>query len=81
MAHSDIRRFGEERVDLPADIAKERRQKVNDLRDQPSKWMKDHPTCGIAKSYLSGSLAKSTALETSSDVRLQVHGQVRAVRS
>lgn len=73
IVHSDIRRFGEERVNLPSDIAKERRQKVNDLRDQLSKWMKDHPTCGIAKSYLSGSLAKGTALKTSSDVDVALY--------
>jgi len=73
IAHSDIRLFGEDRVNLPADVAKERRQKVNDLREQLSKWMKDHPDCGLVKSYLSGSLAKGTALKTSSDVDVALY--------
>ena len=39
VSHSDIRRFAEDRVNLPADIARERRQKVNDLRERLGKWM------------------------------------------
>lgn len=73
IAHSDIRQFAEDRVNLPADTAKERRQKVNELRERLANWMKDHPECGIAKSYLSGSLAKGTALKTSSDVDVALY--------
>lgn len=73
IAHADVRRFAEEKVNLPADVAKERRQKVNDLRDRLAKWMKDHPDCGFVKSYLSGSLAKGTALRTSSDVDVALY--------
>lgn len=32
--HSTIRQFAEARVNLPADVAKECRQKVNDLRER-----------------------------------------------
>lgn len=71
--HEDVRRFGEDRVNLPADTAKARREKVNDLRDRLANWMKDHPECGIAKSYLSGSLAKGTALKISSDVDVALY--------
>jgi tRNA nucleotidyltransferase (CCA-adding enzyme) len=70
---SDIRRFAEDRVNLPADIAKERRQKVNELRGRLSKWMTDHPECGLAKSYLSGSLAKGTALKACGDVDVALY--------
>ncbi|MCZ7665670.1 MAG: CBASS oligonucleotide cyclase [Thermoleophilia bacterium] len=73
IAHADVRRFAEDKVNLPADIARERRQKVNDLRERLGKWMKDHPDCGLAKSYLSGSLAKGTALRTSSDVDVALY--------
>lgn len=73
VSHSDIRRFAEERVNLPAETARERRQKVNDLRERLGKWMKDHPTCGLVKSYLSGSLAKGTALTISSDVDVALY--------
>jgi hypothetical protein len=75
ITHSDIRRFAEDKVNLPSDIAKERREKVNDLRERLGKWMKDHPDCGLAKSYLSGSLAKGTAIRghTSSDVDVALY--------
>ncbi len=73
ISHADIKRFAEDRVNLPSDIAKERRQKVNDLRDQMSRYMKEHPDCGIRKSYLSGSLAKGTALRVSSDVDVALY--------
>jgi predicted nucleotidyltransferase len=73
VAHADIRRFAEERINLHADIAKERRQKVNDLRERLARWMQDHPECGIAKSYLSGSLAKGTSLKNSSDVDVALY--------
>ncbi len=73
IAHADIRRFGEERVNLDAATAKERREKVGSLREQLARYMKDHPTCGLAKSYLSGSLAKGTALKTCSDVDVALY--------
>lgn len=73
IAHADIRRFAEDRVNLPAEIAKERRQKVNDLRERLGKWMNEHPDCGLTKSYLSGSLAKGTALKTCSDVDVALY--------
>lgn len=73
ITHADIRRFAEDKVNLSADIARERRQKVNELREMLAKYMKDHPTCGITKSYLSGSLAKGTALKTCSDVDVALY--------
>ena len=73
IAHADVRQFGEDKVNLPTDVAKERREKVNDLREKLAKWMKDHPECGLAKSYLSGSLAKGTALKTSSDIDVALY--------
>jgi len=73
IAHGDIVAFAEDRVNLPADAAKERRDKVNDLREKLTRWMEHHPDCGIAKSYLSGSLAKGTALRTSSDVDVALY--------
>lgn len=73
IAHADIQRFAEDRVNLGQDTARERRDKVGQLRDQLAKYMKEHPTCGIAKSYLSGSLAKGTALKTCSDVDVALY--------
>ena len=73
ITHTDIRRFSEERVNLDQDTARERREKVGQLREQLARYMKDHPTCGLAKSYLSGSLAKGTALKTCSDVDVALY--------
>ncbi len=73
IAHADVRQFAEDRVNLPAETAKDRREKVNDLREKLGRWMTDHPDCGIVKSYLSGSLAKGTALRTSSDVDVALY--------
>lgn len=73
ITQADIRRFAEERVNLDAETAKERRQKVGALRERLERYMKQHPTCGIAKSYLSGSLAKGTALKACSDVDVALY--------
>lgn len=67
ISHDVIRHFAETKINLPSDAAKARRDKINDLRDRLAKWMKVYPDCGIVKSYHSGSIAKGTALRTSSD--------------
>lgn len=71
--HSTVRQFCEDRINLPADAAKERRGKVHDLRERLAKWMKENPDSGLVKSYLSGSLAKGTALKNSSDVDVALY--------
>jgi tRNA nucleotidyltransferase (CCA-adding enzyme) len=73
ITHTNIRRFAEDRVNLDRETAKERREKVGALREQLKKYMNEHPTCGLAKSYLSGSLAKGTALKTCSDVDVALY--------
>lgn len=73
IAHADVRRFAEDRVNLDRETAKERREKVGALREQLARYMKEHPTCGLARSYLSGSLAKGTALKTRSDVDVALY--------
>ena len=73
IAHADVCHFAEDKVNLPSDTAKERRQKVGALREQLNRYMTDHPTCGIAKSYLAGSLAKRTALRTRGDVDVALY--------
>jgi tRNA nucleotidyltransferase (CCA-adding enzyme) len=73
ITHADIRRFAEDRVNLDRETAKEWREKVGALREQLKRYMTEHPTCGLAKSYLSGSLAKGTALKTCSDVDVALY--------
>ncbi len=73
VSHCDVRRFGDERVNLSADQAKARREKVNDLRERLDKWIKANPDSRLVKSYLSGSLAKGLSLKTSSDVDIALY--------
>lgn len=73
ISQADVRRFGEEKVNLPADIAKRRREHVRGFRDRLDKWIKENPDSGLVKSYLSGSLAKGTALSVKSDVDIALY--------
>lgn len=84
ISQADLRRFANDKVNLPKEDADERRAKVRDLRDKLATWIKDNPDCGLVKSYISGSVAKGTALRTSSDVDLALYlkhdGERRASR-
>ncbi|MDT8429405.1 MAG: CBASS oligonucleotide cyclase [Pseudomonadales bacterium] len=66
--HKDIAKFAEDRVDLPADKAKEYREQVGRLRDKLEAYLKEHPDFSIRKMILSGSLAKGTALRSLNDI-------------
>lgn len=73
ISQADVRRFGEEKVNLPADVAKKRREHVRGFRDRLDRWIKENPDSGLVKSYLSGSLAKGTALSVKSDVDIALY--------
>lgn len=73
ISQADVRRFGEERVNLPGDTAKKRRDHVRGFRERLDNWTRENPDCGLVKSYLSGSLAKGTALSVSSDVDVALY--------
>lgn len=66
--HSDIVRFGDERVNLKREDAAELRRQGNLLRDRLESYLKDHPEFSLKKMLLSGSLAKGTALKSISDL-------------
>ncbi len=73
ISNAEVRAFAETKVNLAKETADERRKKVNDEREHLKNWAGEHPECGIVKSYLSGSLAKGTALKTSSDVDVALY--------
>lgn len=73
VSQADVRRFAEDRVNLPRDTAKRRRNHVRGFRERLDKWIKENPDSGLVKSYLSGSLAKGTALSVSSDVDVALY--------
>ena len=80
ISQADVRLFGEERVNLPGDVAKKRREHVRGFRERLDKWIKENPDSGLVKSYLSGSLAKGTALSVSSDVDVALYIQYEGDR-
>ncbi|MGD8450886.1 MAG: CBASS oligonucleotide cyclase [Phycisphaerae bacterium] len=73
ISQADVRRFAEGRVNLPPEVAKQRREHVSGFRERLQKWIRENPNCGLVKSYLSGSLAKGTSLSVSSDVDIALY--------
>lgn len=68
VAHSDIARFAQERVNLPKDKADEYRAQARRLRERLEGYLDEHPDFTLKKMQLSGSLAKGTALRTLNDI-------------
>lgn len=66
--HSDIARFAQEVVNLPADKASVYRAQVRRLREKLEAYLKEHPDFTLRKMLLSGSLAKGTALRSLNDI-------------
>lgn len=66
--HQDISRFAEEKVNLPADKAREYRAQVNRLREKLKSYIAENPDFRLRKMLLSGSLAKGTALRSLNDI-------------
>jgi hypothetical protein len=58
--HSDIKRFAEERVNLPRDKAEEYRAQARRLRERLETYLDEHPDFTLKRMMLSGSLAKGT---------------------
>lgn len=70
VSHSDIRKFAEERVNLPKAKADEYREQVRRLRDKLESYLGEHPSFSLRRMMLSGSLAKGTALRSLNDIDL-----------
>lgn len=71
--HVDIRRFAEERVNLPKDKADEYRAQAGRLRDRLEGYVGEHPDFTLKRMLLSGSLAKGTALRSLNDIDMAVY--------
>jgi tRNA nucleotidyltransferase (CCA-adding enzyme) len=68
VSHADLARFGDERVNLKRDDAVKLRSQANSLRDRLSAYLDEHPDFELKRLLLSGSLAKGTALKSTSDI-------------
>lgn len=70
VSHSEIRKFAEERVNLPKAKTDEYREQVRRLRDKLENYLGEHPSFSLRRMMLSGSLAKGTALRSLNDIDL-----------
>ncbi|TPI53307.1 nucleotidyltransferase [Mesorhizobium sp. B3-1-3] len=68
VAHADIARFADEKVNLPKDKADEYRAQARRLREKLEGYLDEHPDFTLRKMLLSGSLAKGTALRSLNDI-------------
>jgi hypothetical protein len=66
--HADLRKFAEDKVNLPKEWADEYRAQVRRLREKLEVYLHEHPDFSLKKMLLSGSLAKGTALRTLNDI-------------
>ena len=66
--HKDIANFAQNKVNLPADKAKDYRAQARRLRERVESYLNEHPDFSLKKMMLSGSLAKGTALRTLNDI-------------
>lgn len=73
VGHSDIVRFADERVNLKRDDAKVHRKQIGRIRDRLENYVQEHPDFALRKMFLSGSLAKGTALSTINDGDLALY--------
>lgn len=70
VSHSDIANFADERVNLKKDDAEELRRQGKMLRERLDQYLSEHEHFELRKILISGSLAKGTALKSTSDLDL-----------
>jgi hypothetical protein len=73
ISHSDVATFAETKVNLRQKNASKLRKQANDLRDKLDRYISEHPEFALKRMMLSGSLAKSTALATTSDIDVALY--------
>lgn len=71
--HADIRRFAEERVNLPKEWADEYRAQARRLGDRLEGYLGEHPDFSLRRMMMSGSLAKGTALRSLNDIDMAAY--------
>ncbi|MCR1785481.1 nucleotidyltransferase [Nocardioides carbamazepini] len=77
--HSDLAAYAAEKVNVPADKAKARRDQVTHLRTRLQSYIADHPDYDLVKMRASGSVAKHTAIRSSSDTDIAAYVRASAV--
>ncbi|WP_420572784.1 CBASS oligonucleotide cyclase [Kordia sp.] len=68
VSHRNIANWAVNTINLPSDKAKEYRAQANRLRDKLTNYLNEHPDFVLKRMLISGSLAKGTALKSTSDI-------------
>ena len=79
VAHADLVTFAVNRVNVPSATAKLRRTQVAHLRRRLEAYIADHPDYNLVKMRGSGSVAKHTAINSSSDTDIAAYVRAAAV--
>ena len=73
IGHAEVAAFAETNVNLPSEFVAEYRARVNSLRDALEAKIAADPAYAVVRAVNAGSLAKGTALRTTSDFDLAVY--------
>jgi tRNA nucleotidyltransferase (CCA-adding enzyme) len=73
VGHADIRRFAEDKVNLPKEQADEYREQAGRLRERLETYLSENPDFSLKRIVLSGSLAKGTALRSLNDLDMAIY--------
>ncbi len=73
ISHADLVAFAGRVVNLPREIAEEKRRQVNILRERLTKHIAENPGFSLVKMLHAGSVAKGTALRTFNDFDVAVY--------
>ncbi len=71
--HSDIASFADNKVNLPADIAKKYRDQIKPLCERLTRHVQENEGFALVKMLHAGSVAKGTALKTINDLDVGVY--------
>lgn len=79
VTHADLARFASNRVNIPVEVAKDRRRQVAHLRSRLESHIAAHPDYALVKMRESGSVAKHTAIRPGSDTDVAAYVRAAAV--
>lgn len=79
VTHKVLATFAADRVNVPKEVAKARRDQVSHLRTRLEAYIADHPDYDLVKMRASGSVAKHTAIKSSSDTDIAAYVSASSV--
>jgi tRNA nucleotidyltransferase (CCA-adding enzyme) len=79
VTHTDLAEYASDKVNVPRETAKSRRAQVAHLRTRLESYIADHPDYNLVKMRAAGSVAKHTAIKSSSDTDVAAYVRSAAV--